>query len=252
MRYFGVALACAGLLIQAVGAHAIQFAPPRAVAADEEVGLAGGRPLGLTVGLAASSWDMPTIDLGGGVSMEFEAQVRPLVTAEYQSDSKWSLGAWVNAIAWDVTLGGPGGSLKVADVDGTMFEIHGTYALPSFGGLGLSAQLGYQRTDFDITVPGSVTGGAALTDSVSQDKVVLWGLGTYAVKSGEEATKLTLLAGLGLQQNLDEPKFTEANALLGASYAFTPAISADASVWFNDFLRSENAIRFTAGVTGRF
>lgn len=241
MRYVGVALACAGLLIQAAGARAIQFAPPRTVAADEEVAAEGKKPIGLTVGLAASSWDLPDTE-----DVKFDSQVRPLLTAEYQINPKWAVGGWLNAIAWDATLSGYG---KLADVDGTMWEIHGTYALPSLRGIGLSAQLGYQRADFDLDLTPAGLG----KESISQDWITAWALGTYAIKRGEEPTRVTLLGGLGVQQAISEDyKNTEANALLGASYAFTPQISGDVSVWFSDFLRSDSVVRFTAGVTGRF
>jgi hypothetical protein len=62
------------------------------------------------------------------------------------------------------------------------------------------------------------------------------------------------MGGLGLSKGLDDEfDDTQGHALVGASVAFTPSISADASMWLYDFTGGDDSmVRFTAGVTGRF
>lgn len=233
MKYLSLALATAGLLVTTAGAYAISFAP---VTPLGEAGAQAETAKKWTVGLAGAAWDLPS---AGGIN--FSSQVRPLVTAEYQATQKISVGAWVNPLAWDVdtTIAG---TKYTGNVDGTMFEVHGTYALPQ----GYAAQLGYQRLDVDLKFAGQNLG------SVTDDFITLWGLKTFDLRKNAEKNKLGIMLGLGVQQELRSPNLLEGNALVGASWGFSKNYSADVSAWFNDFTRSASVTRYTFGVTGRF
>lgn len=233
MKYLGMALAAAGLLIQASGAYAISFAPPRSLAVPEAEKAAGP----WTVGLAATSWKLPS---SGGVS--FKSKVRPLLTVEYQVDPKLAIGGWVNALSWDATATTILGPLT-ANVDGTIWELHGTYGLPK----DFAVQLGYQQTDVDLKFGGTSLG------KISDNAAVLWGLKSFELQKTATGG-LGALLGLGVQQPLKKHSGSlAAQGQLGLSYAFNPRLSVDASAWFSDFTRKDSStVRYSAGLTGRF
>lgn len=241
MKFAGVALATLGLLIQAGGAYAISFAPPKSIAVP--AGEAAAASNKWTIGLAASSWGIPDIS-ENGATIKMDSQVRPLATLEYQVNDKISVGGWYNAIAWNATYSdATTAATPIADVDGNIWEAHATYALPQ----NYAAQFGYQRSKVDLDFSRIGAGKESLTS----DALVLWGLKTIKVGAPDKS-KLGVLLGLGVAQGLGSGSTTEGNALVGASYAFRPNISADASLWLPDFTSSDSVTRFTAGVTGRF
>lgn len=239
MKYLSLALATAGLLVTTAGAYAISFAP---VAPLGEGGAQAETAKKFTVGLSGATWDLPTL-VDQGFKAQFSSDLRPLVTAEYQATPRISVGGWVNFLSWEVTGTdlATGASAK-ANVDGNMFEVHGTYALPQ----GYAAQLGYQRWSADMSIGGVNLG------TVTDDFVTLWGLKTFDLQKNAEKNKLGIMLGLGVQQELQSPNFLQGNALVGASWGFSKNYSADVSAWFNDFTRSASVTRYTFGVTGRF
>lgn len=261
MRYLSLVLVAAGLLLQVSGAHAISFAPDRTVAVGPVggVGTGGAKPLGLSVGVAASSWGLPNVATAIG-TLEFDSKVRPLLTAEYQLDNKWSVGGWYNFISWGAKLNPAPGALPAgaaidAKVDGGMFEVHGTRAFPLSDKLVASAQLGYLHQSLDINVTARQSGAVVASDksTANSDFATLWGLASYKLSSNENAgTGLIGMGGLGLFQGLNSGNTLNGHLLVGASYSFSPKISADVSYWLTDVTRRDPTSRFTMGVTGRF
>ncbi len=254
MRYFSVALAAAGLMLQASGAFAITFQPPTSPKVSVEAG-AGESAQRWTLGLAASSWGMSDIDLGQSAKLTFDPQVRPLFMVDYQATNKISVGGWYNAIGWDANFEMNGQSVKLADVDGSVWEVHGTYLLPQ----GFAAQLAFLREATTIKIDPSVLAGGADFDAAT-NYLALWGTKSFDWKK-EDGKGFSAMAGLGVAQVLSEDNKDNAvrdisqtalHAQVGGSYAFSPRISADASLWLNDFTADQTVSRFTFGVTGRF
>jgi len=264
MKHLGTIAAVAGLLLQAGAAHAISFAPPRPIVPTAVEAPSGERTASLTLGLAAASWDQPDQairDSAGALlgTIEFGTQVRPLITAEYRINDTWSLGCWYNFVSWDTVLhpAAVPGSVVAADasVDGGIYELHVTRDFPVKSRWALSAQVGFQHTKYDGTSRVTTVGQGTRTQKFEYDsqQAVAWGLGTYKIPGAREnAPSFGLMGGLGLSQGLSgEGSGTQAHLLLGVSAAFTPTISATASMWLVD-LTDDSLARFTAGVTGRF
>ncbi|HHX38389.1 MAG TPA: hypothetical protein GX715_00355 [Armatimonadetes bacterium] len=264
MKHLGTIAAVAGLLLQVGAAHAISFAPPRPIVPTAVEDPSGERTAGLTLGLAAASWDQPdqTIRDSAGTllgAIEFGTQVRPVITAEYRVNDTWSLGCWYNFVSWDTVLHPVAAPSSVvaadASVDGGIYELHVTRDFPGKNRWDLSAQLGFQHTKYEGSYRVATVGQGIQTQKFEYEsqQAVAWGLGTYKIPGAREnAPSFGLMGGLGLSQRLKgEGSATQAHLLLGASAAFTPTISATASMWLVD-LTDDSLARFTAGVTGRF
>ncbi|MBI3946211.1 MAG: hypothetical protein HY321_09855 [Armatimonadetes bacterium] len=243
MRIVGVA----GVLLTSIAAaHAVQFSVPR-VLLPADIGLQLGPAANrkLTVGLQAASWDIPGVDFGQGRTVQFQTQIRPLATVEYQINPRWAIGGWYNAFATDVEYQVNGTPLATDQADGYMMEAHGTYTL----GDGFALQLGWQSQRVEWTLTSSASGSTSAQES-RLSGATCWlfkhfGLGSVAKK------RMDLLLGLGGSNNESGP--LGAHQFAGVSCSLSPAVTADASLWlWNIGSRDTFAARATAGFSGRF
>lgn len=192
MKHLGTIAAVAGLLLQVGAAHAISFAPPRPIVPTAVEDPSGERTAGLTLGLAAASWDQPdqTIRDSAGTllgAIEFGTQVRPVITAEYRVNDTWSLGCWYNFVSWDTVLHPVAAPSSVvaadASVDGGIYELHVTRDFPGKNRWDLSAQLGFQHTKYEGSYRVATVGQGIQTQKFEYEsqQAVAWGLGTYKI-----------------------------------------------------------------------
>ena len=144
--------AVAGLLLQVGAAHAISFAPPRPIVPTAVEDPSGERTAGLTLGLAAASWDQPdqTIRDSAGTllgAIEFGTQVRPVITAEYRVNDTWSLGCWYNFVSWDTVLHPVAAPSSVVAADASVGGIYETHVTRDFPGapVGSLGATGFQH-----------------------------------------------------------------------------------------------------------
>ncbi|MBI3946867.1 MAG: hypothetical protein HY321_13165 [Armatimonadetes bacterium] len=278
MRYIVPALVGVALLLSASRAFATPFTPlPSARSVDEVTPEPGKK---LSVGVAVASWgreDLP--EDANYVGVQFNSKVKPMAMVDYQVTDQIAIGGWYNPLSWDVDYRwdqtpGPGGGAapglyRTFEGDGNMFEVHSTMALPS----DFAVQLAYQNMNVDWTRTSMYNPSTGQMDATSNaagsdkaTKVVLWGTKTFRL--GNPDTKpLGLILGVGVAKGLSgqydsrrdntgnsvEAKDTTVNGLIGGSYAISPMISADASLWMADWSREEErSLRLTLGATGRF
>lgn len=280
MRHIVSVLVGAALFVVASIAMATPFTP---LPSSRAVGLVPeeAKAKKVSVGVAVTSWgrdDLP--ENANYVGVKFSNKVKPMGMIDYQITEQFAIGGWYNPIAWDADFRwdqapGPGGGaapglFRTFEGDGSMFEVHGTWALPN----DVAVQLAYQnmKVDWTLTSAYNVATGTmvpqnAAAGSDKAAKLVLWGTKTFHL--GNPDTKpIGVILGVGVAQGLSghydsrrdnttgqavEAKQTTANVLVGGSYTISPALSADASVWLADWTRKEErSLRLTLGVTGHF
>ncbi|MDH7569549.1 MAG: hypothetical protein QHJ73_08185 [Armatimonadota bacterium] len=239
----------------------------RAVSMEE----AGTPPRAVTWCLAASSWNRDDYEESvETLGVKFNSKVRPLIGMDYQLASKFSVGAWYNAVGWDMDMRWDYppqsyGSVARFKGSGYIFEVHGTMDV----GNDVAVRAGIQQLYVDWDLQGGVLAAdfAGMTVEDKATKLTLWGMKTFHLGTGE-TRPLALTLAVGLAQGLSgeyatrynrdtggsvEVKDLTANLMVRAAYALTPVLNADASVWLADLNSDvEKSLRVTVGVSGRF
>lgn len=248
MKYLAVALVAIGLLAQASAAFAepvLNAARARGLHADTPT---EGRDR-WTVGLQATSWDVPD-NTNAGLRIEVETEVRPVAALEYRLSNQVSVGGWYNPIKWKgaaVNLA-TGAAAPAFTETGALFEVYGTYSLPD----NYAVQLAYQRLQGSMTVPGDPT---KHPDELHW--LGVWGMRSFDLSAGN-SQGLGVLLGVGLSAPLNvytankSQGATVFHGMVGLSYGLAPWLSVDASAWLLNATGKTSRTRFNGGISGRF
>jgi hypothetical protein len=199
-------------------------------------------------------WDYPS-ETFDGLTLEFEAEPSPLLTADYFLTRNLSIGGWWNPVSARFVGSIPGASATLADIDAVSWDVHLTYHFSgAWGplGRGWSAQLGYSSDSYDVDVRPEFVDALGFSDDGFTDKSGnVWLNKSFRIgapRVGRKPYPITLFGSAGYYFSDD---YSRALSLLGgASIQLSRHLSLSGSIWFPDI--RENVIRGTIGLTGRF